>query len=112
MKWLFLYSGLVNSSKIEVYLADSSEDDYEDAESISLAVLEYKGLPRRLWNTKYISLYNAHGKLVSKGTYHSVNSELVLSVNGPLGDNQVTVHICRIYSQDDIPQDLVYALVT
>nr|PNR26858.1 hypothetical protein PHYPA_030339 [Physcomitrium patens] len=82
-----------------------------DAESISPAVPECEGLPLRLWITKCVTLYNAHGKLVGEGTCHSVNSDLVLGANGPLGDTQVAVHICKTHSQDDIPQDLVYALV-
>lgn len=60
---------------------------------------------------KCVTLYNAHGKLVGDGTCHSVNFDIVLGTKGPLGDNQVAVHICRTHSQDDIPQDLVYALV-
>nr|PNR49411.1 hypothetical protein PHYPA_011307 [Physcomitrium patens] len=92
-------------------MAHSSGDDFEDAKSISPAVPECEGLPRRLWITKCLTLYNAHGKLVGEGTCHSVNSDLVLGANGPLGDTQVAVHICKTHSQDDIPQDLVYALV-
>nr|PNR31019.1 hypothetical protein PHYPA_027335 [Physcomitrium patens] len=92
-------------------MVHSSGDDFEDAESISPAVPECEGLPRRLWITKCVTLYNAHGKLVGEGTCHSVNSDLVLGANGPLGDTQVAVHICKTHSQDDIPQDLVYALV-
>nr|PNR45284.1 hypothetical protein PHYPA_015055 [Physcomitrium patens] len=92
-------------------MAHSSGDDFEDAESISPAVPECEGLPRRLWITKCVTLYNAHRKLVGEGTCHSVNSDLVLGANGPLGDTQVAVHICKTHSQDDIPQDLVYALV-
>nr|PNR63282.1 hypothetical protein PHYPA_001707 [Physcomitrium patens] len=111
MKWLFLSKGLVNALEYKVYMAHSSGDDFEDAESISLAVPECEGLPLRLWITKCVTLYNAHRKFVGEGTCHSVNSDLVLGANGPLGDTQVAVHICKTHSQDDIPQDLVYALV-
>nr|PNR39264.1 hypothetical protein PHYPA_019542 [Physcomitrium patens] len=95
--------GLVNASEYKAYMAHSSGDDFEDAESISFAIPECEGLPRRLWITKCVTLYNAHGKLVGEDTCHSVNSDLVLGANGPLGDTQVAVHICKTHSQDDIP---------
>ena len=57
------------------------------------------------------ALYNARGKLVDEGMCHSVNSDLVLSANDPLSDSHVAIHICRTHSKDDIPQDLMYALI-
>ena len=70
-----------------------------------------EGNPWRMWNTKCVTLYNAEGKLVGEGTCHSVNSDLVLGANGPLGDNQVAVHIFRTYSKDDVSKEDVFALV-
>ena len=91
-------------------MADSS-DEMEDVESMRNEIPNYKGLPRRMWNTKCVTLYNAEGKLVGEGTCHSVNSDLVLGANGPLGDSHVAVHICRTYSKDDISEEDVFALV-
>ena len=42
---------------------------------------------------------------------HSVNSDLVLGAHGPLGDSHVAVHICQTYSEDDISEEDVYALM-
>ena len=92
-------------------MADSSEDEVQDLESVSVEIPECEGLPRRLWNTKCVTLYNEEGKLVGEGMCHSVKSDLVVGANGPLGDNHVAIHICQFHSEDDIPQDLVYTLV-
>ena len=56
-------------------------------------------------------VYNEEGKLVGEGMCHSVKSDLVVGANGPLGDSHVAIHICRSHSEEDILQDLVYALV-
>ena len=92
-------------------MADSSEDEAEDLDSVSVEIPECEGLPRRLWNTKCVTLYNEDEKLVGKGMCHSVKSDLVVGANGPLGDSHVAIHVCRSHSKEDISQDLVYALV-
>ena len=65
-------------------MGDSSEDDVEDLESVSVEIPECEGLPRRLWNTKCVTLYNKEGKLVGEGMCHSMKSDLVVGANGPL----------------------------
>ena len=92
-------------------MADSLEDEVHDLESMSVGILDCEGLPQRLWNTKCVTLYNKQGKLVGKGMCHSIKSNLVVGTNGPLSNSHVAIHICRSHSEDDIPQDLVYALV-
>ena len=74
-------------------MADSS-DEMQDVESMRNEIPNCEGLPRRMWNTKCVTFYNAEGKLLGEGTCHSVNSDLVLGANGPLGDSHVAVHIC------------------
>ena len=100
-----------NSKAIVADMGDSSEDEVENVESVSVEIPECEGLPRRLWNTKCVTLYNEEGRLVGEGMCHSVKSDLVVGASGPLGDNHVAIHICRSHSEEDIPQDLVYALV-
>ena len=78
---------------------------------MNVGVPECEGLPCRMWNTKYVTLYNDDGELVGEGTYHSVNSDLVLGANGPLGDTHVSVHISKSHSKVDIPHERVYSLV-
>ena len=92
-------------------MVDSSEDEVEDLQLVSVEIPEYEGLPWRLWNTKCVTLYNKEGKLVGEGMCHSVKSDLVVGAKGPLGNSHVAIHTCRSHSEDDIPQDLVYALV-
>ena len=96
---------------MQVDMADSSEDKVEDLDSVTVEIPECEGLPRRLWNTKCATLYNEEGKLVGEGMCHSMKSDLVVGANRPLGDSHVAIHICRLHSEEDIPQDLVYALV-
>ena len=100
-----------NSEAIEADMEDSSEDEVNNVESVSVEIPECEGLPRRLWNTKCVILYNVEGKLVGEGMCHSVKSDLVVGANGPLRDSHVAIHICRSHSEEDIFQDLVYALV-
>ena len=92
-------------------MGDSSEDEVQNVESVSVEIPECEGLPRRLWNTKCVTLYNEEGRLVGEGMCHSVKSDLVVGVNGPLSDTHVAIHICRSHSEEDISQDLMYALV-
>ena len=100
-----------NSKGIVADMADSLEDEVENVESVSVGIPDCKGLPRRLWNTKCVTLINEEGKLVGEGMCHSVKSDLVVGANGPLGDSHVAIHIYRSHSEEDISQDLVYALV-
>ena len=105
-----MYRAAVNSFVINVGIADSS-DEMQDVESMRNEIPNCERLPRRMWNTKYVTLYNVEGKLVGEGMCHSVNSNLVLGANDPLGDSHVAVHICRTYSKDDISEEDVFALV-
>ena len=89
-----MYRAAVNSFAINVGMADSS-DEMQDMESMRNEIPNCEGLPRWMWNTKCVTLYNAEGKLVGEGTCDSVNSDLVLGANGPLSDSHVAVHICR-----------------
>ena len=95
-----------NSKAVEVDMADSSEDEVEDLESVSVEIPECEGLPRQLWNTKCVILYNEEGKLVGEGMCHSVKSDLVVGANGPLGDSHVVIHICRSHSERTSPKIL------
>ena len=92
-------------------MADSSEDEVHNLESMSVGISNCEGLPQQLWNTKCVTFYNKQGRLIGEGMCHSVKSNLVVGANGPLGDNHIAIHICRSHSGDNIPQDLVYALV-
>ena len=87
-------------------MADSLEDEVQDLEFVSAKIPECERLPQRLWNTKCVILYNEEGKLVGEGMCHSVKSDLVVGMNGPLGDSHDAIHICRSHFKDDIPQDL------
>ena len=83
-------------------MGDSSEDEVENVESVSVEIPECEGLPQRLWNTKCVTLVNEEGKLVREGMCHSVKSDLVVGTNGPLDDSHVAIHICRSHSEEDI----------
>ena len=92
-------------------MEDSLEDEVENVESVSVEIPECEGLPRWLWNTKCVILYNEEGRLVGEGMCHSVKSDLVVGANGPLGKSHVAIQFCQSHSKEDIPQDLVYAVV-
>ena len=101
----------MGSNSEPVDIMDSSDDEFQALESMNVGVPECEGLPRRMWNTKYVTLYNDDGELVGEGTCHSMNSDLVLGANGPLGDTHVSVHISKSHSEVDIPHERVYSLV-
>jgi hypothetical protein len=50
-----------------------------------------KGVPRHLWTTKCVSLYNNDRIVVQEGICYSVKSNLVVKSTGPLGDVHVAV---------------------
>ena len=118
---VYLSTGLLNLSLIcvgtmsdtgmplEAY--DDSDDEVRVLEEMNVGIPECKGLPRRLWNTKCVTLYNDEGLLVGEGTCHSVNSDLVLGATGPLGDTHVAVFVAKSHSEEHLPQERVYSLV-
>lgn len=103
-------TGAMDSAVIPFAGSDSSDDDVEVQQSMNVEIPEWEGIPRRLWNTKCVTLYNEDGLHVGDGTCHSVSSDLVLDANSPLGDSHVVVHIVRSHSEADIPRDWTYSL--
>jgi len=99
------------SNNIADGILDSSDDEVQALVRMNVGVPECEGLPRQMWNTRCMTLYNGDGMLVGEGTCHSVDSELVLGANGPLGDTHVFVHISKSHSEVDISREHVYSLV-
>lgn len=98
------------SSSADVVDIDYAEDEFQLPDVLDANVPECEGIPRRLWNTRCVTLYNDDEVLVGEGTCHSVNSDLVLGANGPLGDTHVAVHISKTHSEMNIPQEWIYSL--
>ena len=88
-----------------------SDDEFEVLQGMNVDIPECEGLPRRLWNTKCVTLYNEEGVLLGEGTCHSVNLDLVLGATGPLGDSHVAVFVAKTHSEEHLPQERVYSLV-
>ena len=101
----------MGSSADPVYIVDASDNEMETMDASSVNILECEGLPRQMWNTKHVTLYNNDNVLVGEGTCHSVNSELVLGAHGPLEDTHVAVHIAKTHSEANFPQEQVYSLM-
>ena len=118
---VYLSTGLLNLSLIcvgtmsdtgmplEAYV--NSDDEVKVLEEMNVGIPECEGHPRRLWNTKCVTLYNDEGLLVGEGTCHSVNSDLVLGATGPLGDIHVALLVAKSHSEEHLPQERVYSLV-
>jgi hypothetical protein len=62
-------------------------------------------VPRHLWTTKCISLYNNSGVAVAKGICHSISSNLIIGTTGPLGDTHVTVQKSKSLMEDEYSDD-------
>ena len=73
-------------------------------------ILECEGVPRHLWTTKCVSLYNSNGIALEEGICHSVKSDLVVGNTGPLGDIHVAVQISRSLKLDELPNDWRYSV--
>ena len=83
----------VTSMPLEAF--DDSDDEFGVLEEMNVDIPECEGLPRQLWNTKCVTLYNDEGLLVGEGTCHSVNLDLVLGATGPLGDTHVAMFVAK-----------------
>ena len=103
--------GAMSVSDMPLEAVDDSEDEFEVLEGMHVGIPECEGLPRRLWNTKCVTLYNDEGLIVGEGTCHSMNSDLVLGATGPLGDTHIAVFVAKSHSEDHLPQERVYSLV-
>ena len=101
----------MNVNGIPPEVMDNSDNEFGVLEGMNIDIPEYEGFPRRLWNTKCITLYNEEGVLVGEGTCHSVNSDLVLGATGPLGDSFVAVFVAKTHSQEHLSEERVYSLV-
>ena len=103
--------GAMSVSGMPLEAVDNFEDEFEVLEGMHVGIPKCEGLPRRLWNTKCVTLYNDEGLLVGECTCHSVNSDLVLGATGLLGDTHVAVFVVKSHSEDHLPQEQVYSLV-
>ena len=101
----------MNSVADQENMMDFSNDEVQVLQEMSVDIQDCEGIPRRMWNTKCVKLYNVDGVLVGEGTIHNVNSELVLGASGPLGDAYVPVHVSMSHSEVDLPKERVYSLV-
>ena len=95
--------GAMSVTGMPLEALDDSEDEFGVLEGMNVGIPKCEGLPRRLWNTKCVTLYNDEGLLVGEGTCHSVNSDLVLSATGPLGDTHVAVFVAKSHSGEHLP---------
>ena len=80
-------------------------------QTLPAGVAQCKGILRRSWMTKCVTLKNEAGENVSKGVFHNLNSDLIIdSDNQPLGDDRVVVLIAESFSEHDVPSDSLFQL--
>ena len=101
----------MNVNRMPPEVMDNSDDEFGVLEGMNIDIPVCEGLPRRLWNTKCVTLYNEEGVLVGESTCHSANSDLVLGATGPLGDSHVAVFVAKTHSQEHLLEEQVYSLV-
>ena len=87
----------MNGNGMSLEVMDNSDDKFGVLEGMNIGIPECEGLPRWLWNTKCVTLYNEKGVLVGEGICHSMNSNLVLGATGPLGDSHVAVFVAKTH---------------
>jgi hypothetical protein len=99
-------SGVVGSDNDP--LSDMEEEVHEVFSDRDIP--ECEGVPRHLWTTKCVSLYNCDGIAVGEGICHSVKSDLVLGSTGPLRDTHVAIQISRSLKPDEFSDDWRYSV--
>jgi hypothetical protein len=67
-------------------------------------------VPRHLWTTKCVSLYNDNGIAVEEGICHSIKSNLIVGSTGPLGDTHVVVQISKSLKPYEFPDNWKYSV--
>ena len=101
------------------YLSNFSCDSVSGDECVELhrqssimiePIVQCEGLPRRLWNTKSVTLMNDMGLEVAKGLCQSVNCDMISGATVPLGDTHVGVQISMSLSEDDVPDEWRYSI--
>ena len=60
--------------------------------------------------TKVVTVHLDDGVPVAEGICNSINSDLVLDCNGPMGDSHVAVQISKSLYTDHVPDEWRYSL--
>ena len=60
--------------------------------------------------TKVVTIYSDDGVPVAEGICYSINSDLVLDCNGPMGDSHIAVQISKSLCTDHVPDEWRYFL--
>jgi hypothetical protein len=62
--------------------------EFEEVQPVILDcdILEYEGVPRHLWTTKCVTLYNNNGIIVAEEICQRIRFNIVIRIVGPLGE--------------------------
>ena len=96
--------------RVLVERMDESDEEFDLHEEMNEDIVDCEGLLRSQWNMKCVTLFNEDGLLDDEGTCHSVNSDLMIRVDSPLGDTHVAVFISKSHSDLDISREHIYSL--
>jgi len=79
--------------------------------NLLVSIAPCEGIPCSTWITKVVTLTNEDGVEVAKAICHSVNTHLVIDIDGkPLSDNQVAVQITKSLSEVDISSSWMWSM--
>ena len=90
--------------------SSSDDEDTHEVPSEAGTILDCKGILRRLWMTKVVTVHSDDGVPVAEGICYSINSDLVLDCNGPMRDSHVAVQISKSLYTDHVLNDWRYSL--
>lgn len=88
----------------------SSDEDVVEQPEEPENIPNCEGIPRRLWVTKFVTLYGNEGRPVAEGLCHSISYDLVLGSNGPLGHSRVAVQISKSLDAAEVPDEWRYSV--
>ena len=90
--------------------SSSDDEDTHEVSSEAGTIPDCEGIPRRLWMTKVVTVHSDDDVPVVEGICYSINSDLVLDCNGPMGDSHVAVQISKSLCTDHVPDEWRYSL--
>jgi hypothetical protein len=95
----------MESTSIPILEYWSDEGEIENVPEEVVDIPDCEGVSWGLWCTRIVTLHSVGGLPVAEGICHSVNSDLVLGCDGPLGDSLVAVQISKSLDSTQVPED-------
>ena len=92
------------------YSSNEESIDGQPKEVEVVVIPDCEGIPRPMWITQVVDLHSSSGVHIAQGICYSVSSDVVIGVDGPLGDLHVAVQISKTLNHEAVPDEWRYSL--